>query len=174
LTPVIHGETTLQWSGLHEIPQTIGPQKEESGMKRLLMFAAAALACAAFPPVSSAETIACAAEVPAARSGHWYYRIIDGRKCWYQGKAMMPKSSLYWPQSPDDEAQAAAPEAQSAASKARPAIANEQAAQPTTDGRNVAGPPATARTAEPAAVWPAPAVNEISFESRWLGLQSRN
>jgi hypothetical protein len=145
-------------------------------MQRLLILAAAALACATFPSLSRAETIACAAEVPAARSGHWYYRIIDGRKCWYQGKAMMPKTSLYWPDSSEDRSQAAAPEGQAAVSRApaaKPAMAKEEIVQPTTDGRNVAGPPAAARTAEPAAAWPAPAPDEISFESRWLGLQSR-
>lgn len=126
-------------------------------MKRLPILGAIVLAYATFPAsISLAETIACASEVPAARSGHWYYRIIDGRKCWYQGKAMMPKSSLYWPASSGAEAEASDSE--------------KLPGKPTTDGRNsVVSPPA----AEPVA-WPTPAVNEISFESRWLGLRSRN
>jgi hypothetical protein len=126
-------------------------------MKRLLILGAASLAVATLPASTlRAETIACASEVPAARNGHWYYRIIDGRKCWYQGKAMIPKSSLYWPASSVSEAEATSSE--------------QPANKPTTDGRNVAAP---ATTAEPAA-WPTPAVNDISFESRWLGLGSRN
>jgi hypothetical protein len=126
-------------------------------MKRLLILGAASLAVTILPASTArAETIACASEVPAPPKGHWYYRIIDGRKCWYQGKAMIPKTSLYWPASSVSEAEAA--------------TSNEPAARPTTDGRNVAAP---ATTAEPAA-WPTPAANDISFESRWLGLQSRN
>jgi hypothetical protein len=142
---------------LRPVLHVIGPQKEESAMQRLLILGATVLACASFSAsISHAETIACASEVPAARSGHWYYRIIDGRKCWYQGKAMIPKSSLYWPNSSVAEAEASNSE--------------ERPAQPTTDGRNSAASPPPA---EPVA-WPTPAVNEISFESRWLGLRSRN
>lgn len=126
-------------------------------MKRLLILGATVLAFASFSASTSrAETIACASEVPAARSGHWYYRIIDGRKCWYQGKAMMPKSSLYWPKSSVAEAEGSNSE--------------EQRAKPTTDGRNIAASPPAAETT----AWPTPVQNEISFESRWLGLRSRN
>ena len=28
--------------------------------------------------------------------GWWSYRIIDGRKCWYEGKPRLSKSSLEW------------------------------------------------------------------------------
>src|SRR5690348_14296619 len=35
----------------------------------------------------------------AADSGHgyWSWRLIDGRKCWYEGKPMLSKSLLAWP-----------------------------------------------------------------------------
>jgi hypothetical protein len=29
--------------------------------------------------------------------GYWSWRMIDGRKCWYEGKPMLSKSSLEWP-----------------------------------------------------------------------------
>jgi len=29
--------------------------------------------------------------------GYWSWRLIDGRKCWYEGKPMLSKSSLEWP-----------------------------------------------------------------------------
>jgi hypothetical protein len=45
---------------------------------------------------SSVQAIECRAEPPAHRSGHWSYRIIDGRKCWYQGRKMISKSLLQW------------------------------------------------------------------------------
>jgi hypothetical protein len=194
LHQVIHAGTTLGWSGLRDIVETIGPQKEESGMNRtqipLLALGVAMLFSTAFPvPSHAEEQIACASEVPAARKGqgHWYYRIIDGRKCWYDGKPMMPKTSLYWPDAATSEAKPAAAAPSAAASSKEPAKTSAQpAAKSYTDGRNVSAPAqqaaqpemaqsATARpaTAQPAS-WPAPAANEISFESRWLGLHSRN
>jgi hypothetical protein len=29
--------------------------------------------------------------------GYWSWRLIDGRKCWYLGKATISKSLLQWP-----------------------------------------------------------------------------
>jgi hypothetical protein len=46
---------------------------------------------------SSAFAVDCQANIPSKRGGHWSYRIIDGRKCWYSGKPMMSKSLLRWP-----------------------------------------------------------------------------
>jgi hypothetical protein len=41
----------------------------------------------------------CSAAKPSNLDGHWWsYRLIDGRKCWYEGKAMVSKSLLEWPQ----------------------------------------------------------------------------
>lgn len=130
------------------------------------------------------ERIACSPEVPAVRKGHWYYRIIDGRKCWYDGKPMLPKAQLYWPE-------LSAAEAEPATRSNEPAKASAQpAAKPFTDGRGLSAPAATAHpvmrpnvAAEPVALEdtaqrspasPAAAANEMSFESRWLGLHSRN
>ena len=131
-------------------------------MKQVPTLGAALLVSALYPSVASAQTIACASEASPARGGQWYYRIIDERKCWYQGKAMMPKTSLYWPKSSTADAQStiAGPEA---------TTAGKPDAKPETDGRSAAAP----ISAKPAA-WPTPVVNEISFESRWLGLRSRN
>jgi hypothetical protein len=39
----------------------------------------------------------CSAATPANQHGYWSWRIIDGRKCWYEGKPMLSKSSLEWP-----------------------------------------------------------------------------
>jgi hypothetical protein len=33
----------------------------------------------------------------AAKGGYWSWRMIDGRKCWYEGKPMLSKSLLEWP-----------------------------------------------------------------------------
>lgn len=139
-------------------------------------------------PVSlqAEERIACASDVPAVRKGHWYYRIIDGRKCWYDGKPMLPKTQLYWPDASGAGGlrEPAEPSQQQAASSA------QSAGKPYTDGRSVSTPAATdvSLTTPPAAAeptapqsataqspgWMQPSAHEISFESRWLGLYSKN
>jgi hypothetical protein len=42
-----------------------------------------------------------ACQASAGRGGHWAWRIIDGRKCWYGGKAGMSKNSLQWVRTAD-------------------------------------------------------------------------
>ena len=34
---------------------------------------------------------------PSKAQGHWSWRLIDGRKCWYVGTTMISKSLLQWP-----------------------------------------------------------------------------
>jgi hypothetical protein len=39
----------------------------------------------------------CSAAAPSNTHGRWWsYRLIDGRKCWYEGKPMLSKSLLEW------------------------------------------------------------------------------
>ena|ERR1700688_1161115 len=39
----------------------------------------------------------CSAAAPSNPHGRWWsYRLIDGRKCWYEGKPMLSKSLLEW------------------------------------------------------------------------------
>jgi hypothetical protein len=45
----------------------------------------------------TAQAKHCRAERPSEARVHWSYRIIDGRKCWYEGEAGLSKSSLQWP-----------------------------------------------------------------------------
>jgi len=40
----------------------------------------------------------CSAAIPSHTQSHWWsYRLIDGRKCWYEGKPGLSKSLLEWP-----------------------------------------------------------------------------
>jgi hypothetical protein len=39
----------------------------------------------------------CSAARPSHPEGYWSWRLIDGRKCWYEGQPMLSKSSLEWP-----------------------------------------------------------------------------
>jgi hypothetical protein len=44
----------------------------------------------------TAQAKQCSAERPSNSRSYWSYRLIDGRKCWYEGKPMLSKSSLHW------------------------------------------------------------------------------
>lgn len=58
----------------------------------------AALSAALLPINAPAAQIKeCRATVPAKAQGHWSWRLIDGRKCWYAGRTVIPKSALRWP-----------------------------------------------------------------------------
>jgi hypothetical protein len=39
----------------------------------------------------------CMTAMPSNPHGYWSWRLIDGRKCWYEGKPMLSKSLLEWP-----------------------------------------------------------------------------
>ena len=42
----------------------------------------------------------CSVAMPATPHGYWSWRLIDGRRCWYEGKPMLSKSSLEWSAQP--------------------------------------------------------------------------
>jgi hypothetical protein len=46
---------------------------------------------------SVAHAKQCSVEPPSNPRSFWSYRLIDGRKCWYEGKPMLSKSLLEWP-----------------------------------------------------------------------------
>ncbi len=48
---------------------------------------------------TSALAKQCSTERPSNARSYWSYRLIDGRKCWYEGKPMLSKSELHWPAS---------------------------------------------------------------------------
>jgi hypothetical protein len=55
------------------------------------------LLMAIFFSVGTAEAKECSVAMPSHPKGYWSYRLIDGRKCWYEGKPMLSKASLQWP-----------------------------------------------------------------------------
>jgi hypothetical protein len=50
----------------------------------------------AFSSAATAQARQCSAERPPNARSYWSYRLIDGRKCWYEGKPMLSKSLLHW------------------------------------------------------------------------------
>ena len=59
--------------------------------------AALILAAACITSTTPAQAKQCSAERPSNARSYWSYRLIDGRKCWYEGKPMLSKASLHWP-----------------------------------------------------------------------------
>jgi len=49
------------------------------------------------------SAVECRAELPANRTGNWSWRNIDGKRCWYPGKAGMDKANLTWSRSTDSD-----------------------------------------------------------------------
>jgi hypothetical protein len=92
----------------------------------------------------AAQVRQCSAAVPKSAKGHWSWRMIDGRKCWYSGKAVIPRSALRWP--------AAAPAPVQAKAVAAPTITVSVAAEKRSD-------PLEARAQM--------TDDSDSFESRW-------
>ena len=45
---------------------------------------------------SGAAAIECAADRPSSGKGHWSWRTVDGKKCWYSGRPGMDKAKLRW------------------------------------------------------------------------------
>lgn len=110
-------------------------------MKHILVLGAILMVSA-----SSAEAIDCAAELPTVRKGHWTYRIVDGRKCWYAGRASIPKSSLRWVKRERD-----------------PSPVNAKAEMSSIDRADFTDPE------DGSCCWP-PATKDESFETRWRAL----
>jgi hypothetical protein len=50
-----------------------------------------------FVSATPAQAKQCSAERPSDARTYWSYRLIDGRKCWYEGRPMLSKSLLHWP-----------------------------------------------------------------------------
>jgi hypothetical protein len=94
----------------------------------------------------AADAKQCSEALPAHPEGHWSYRLIDGRKCWYEGENNFPKSLLQWPEQTS---------ALSAFDKAEPSPEERLS-------------PAVTQTVSP----PAEPNNQLpeSFEARWRAL----
>ncbi len=108
---------------------------------------------AALLPINApaAQIKECRASVPARAGGQWSWRLIDGRKCWYAGKTVIPKSALRWP---------ATTPAQAKAPVVAPAV-QAKIAEPTTVGV------VTEKRSDPMNAQAQMADDADSFESRW-------
>lgn len=51
----------------------------------------------------AASMVECKAELPANRTGHWSWRDVEGKRCWYPGRRGLDKAMLKWPRSAPPE-----------------------------------------------------------------------
>jgi hypothetical protein len=113
-------------------------------MKMQIRLVCFAVCIAALVPIgmltaqAKAQIRECVAS-PSKAQGHWSWRQIDGRKCWYAGKTMISKSLLRWP-------------------AAAPAQAKLKAAPPASVAMEKRSDPMNAQ---------ARMLDDDSFESRW-------
>jgi len=92
----------------------------------------------------------CNAAMPSNPHGSWWsYRLIDGRKCWYEGKPGLSKSLLEWP--------------------------SEASAQPASDEVAISTVPEKPLNPLDSQAWapnPAP-IEPDTFEARWVSIGPR-
>ena len=105
----------------------------------LLIFFAASIAVLMPSGGANAKSVDCSVVRPSNGHGYWSWRLIDGRKCWYAGKTVTPKSALRWP-------------------AAEPAQAKVKVAPPVSVAAEKRSDPMNAQ---------ARMLDDDSFESRW-------
>jgi hypothetical protein len=82
---------------------------------RPIALVACIAAFSSFPTLSVQAKQQCSAAMPAEPHGQWWsYRLIDGRKCWYEGKPMLAKSELEWSRQASTKQASTTPEAKAA------------------------------------------------------------
>ena len=64
---------------------------------------------------------------PSKTQGHWSWRLIDGRKCWYAGKTVISKSLLRWAPAAPAQAKVKATPPVNVATEKRSGAMNAQA-----------------------------------------------
>jgi hypothetical protein len=87
------------WPMGRSLPRGVSVRKYRGLMLQIRHVFLGMLALA--PPLSTPanSAVECKAELPAVHTGHWAWRIIDGKRCWYEGQAGLDKANLNWSRS---------------------------------------------------------------------------
>jgi hypothetical protein len=104
----------------------------------------------------------CSAAMSSNPHGYWSWRLIDGRRCWYEGKPMLSKSLLEWP------AQAPAQQASAQQPPARQASVQQASAHPNSMRELTSALPAKPGNPLDSQAW-APDGSD-TFEMRWRAI----
>src|SRR5215831_14106095 len=67
----------------------------------VLVACIAALSSIGMPAAQAKQQ--CSPAMPSDSHGYWSWRLIDGRKCWYEGKRGLSKSLLVWPEKTSEQ-----------------------------------------------------------------------
>jgi hypothetical protein len=78
----------------------------------------------------------CSGAMPPSSHGYWSWRLIDGRKCWYEGKPMLSKSELEWPRQPSAQPDSDGELASAATERPNSPMDSQAKAPPDTDSFN--------------------------------------
>ena len=70
---------------------TIASVAARNGAMRPIVIIAGLLVSA-----GTADAIECQSSPPTSNKGHWAWRLIEDKKCWYAGEPGMDKSKLHW------------------------------------------------------------------------------
>jgi hypothetical protein len=74
------------------------------GKPFLSIVLAACIAMSSIGATTAQAKQQCSVAVPSDTHGQWWsYRLIDGRKCWYEGKPGLSKSLLEWPKETSEQ-----------------------------------------------------------------------
>jgi hypothetical protein len=111
--------------------------------------------------MQTAQAKECSAAMPSHPQGHWSYRLIDGRKCWYEGDNNLSKSLLHWP---DETSARSAPDNALA-------VAGKVSSPVKENKRTVAEKP-NYRSGPDACCRPEIEDDLDTFEARWRGLET--
>jgi hypothetical protein len=104
----------------------------------------------------TAEAKQCRAAMPSNPQGHWTYRLIDGRKCWYEGDSNISKSLLRWPAQAEARSVSSRADRRSNEKRARPVT---QTVTPQAEKPDIRSGPETLLT------------DSDSFEARWRAVE---
>ena len=78
-------------------------------MRKLPSIALVAGIAALLSDMPNVQAKQCSAAMPSNPHGRWWsYRLIDGRKCWYEGRPMLSRALLEWSKEASADAQAQA------------------------------------------------------------------
>src|ERR1700720_2107344 len=61
------------------------------------ILAALVVTISSMPITSAFAKQQCSESIASNQRGYWSWRMIDGRKCWYEAAPMLSKGSLEWP-----------------------------------------------------------------------------
>jgi len=87
---------------LSRLPQSVSALKIGKPFPSIVLAACiAALSSIGMPAAQAKQQ--CSPAMPSNPQGYWSWRLIDGRKCWYEGKPGLSKSLLEWPKETSEQ-----------------------------------------------------------------------